>query len=78
MPVIFNRIMNDEAFKTFIAQKLMHNVFENINRQAEERSGNRTRHRETKSGYRLRLKAAQERREAKIISRTSASTSGLP
>ncbi|MGB8247258.1 MAG: type I restriction endonuclease [Chlorobium sp.] len=31
---IFNRIMNDEAFKTFIAQKLMHNVFENINRQA--------------------------------------------
>ncbi|MCX6178280.1 MAG: DEAD/DEAH box helicase family protein, partial [Chlorobiales bacterium] len=31
---IFNRIMNDEAFKTFIAQKLMHNVFEKINRQA--------------------------------------------
>ena len=34
MAVIFNRIMNDEAFKTFIARKLMHNVFENINRQA--------------------------------------------
>ena len=31
---IFNRIMNDEAFKNFIAQKLMHNVFEKINRQA--------------------------------------------
>ena len=29
---IFNRIMNDEAFKTFIAQKLMLNVFENIKR----------------------------------------------
>jgi type I restriction enzyme, R subunit len=28
---IFNRIMNDEAFKSFIAQKLMHNVFEKIN-----------------------------------------------
>lgn len=27
MPVIFNRIMNEEAFKTFIAQKLMHNDF---------------------------------------------------
>jgi len=26
--------MNDEAFKSFIAQKLMHNVFEKINRQA--------------------------------------------
>ena len=31
---IFNRIMNDEAFKNFIAQKLMYNVFEKINRQA--------------------------------------------
>ncbi|NTW69269.1 MAG: type I restriction endonuclease subunit R [Chlorobiaceae bacterium] len=31
---IFNRIMNDEAFKTFIAQKLMHNVFDKITRQA--------------------------------------------
>jgi|GEM_PF-5634386 len=31
---VFNRIMNDEAFKMFIAQKLMHNVFENVNRQA--------------------------------------------
>ena len=29
---IFNRIMNDEAFKSFIAQKLMHQVFDNINR----------------------------------------------
>lgn len=31
---IFNRIMNDEAFKSFIAQKLMHQVFDNINRAA--------------------------------------------
>jgi len=31
---IFNRIMNDEAFKSFIAQKLMHQVFEKITRQA--------------------------------------------
>jgi len=31
---IFNRIMNDVAFKNFIAQKLMHTVFEKINRQA--------------------------------------------
>lgn len=29
---IFNRIINDEAFKTFIAQRLMHNVFNNLNR----------------------------------------------
>lgn len=33
---IFNRIMNDEAFKSFIAQKLMHNVFEKINRWTEQ------------------------------------------
>ena len=32
--VIFYRIMNDESFKSAIAQRLMQNVFENINRQA--------------------------------------------
>jgi len=31
---IFKRFMKYEIFKTFIAKKLMHNVFENINRQA--------------------------------------------
>jgi type I restriction enzyme, R subunit len=31
---IFNRIMNDETFKSFITQKLMHQVFDNINRAA--------------------------------------------
>ena len=31
---IFNRIMNDEAFKSFIAQRLMHNVFNNLKKEA--------------------------------------------
>ena len=30
---IFNRIMNDEAFKLFISKYLMQNVFDEINRQ---------------------------------------------
>lgn len=30
---IFNRIMNDEAFKAFITWYLMQNVFAEINRQ---------------------------------------------
>ena len=31
---IFNRIMNDDAFKSFIAQRLMLNVFKNLNQEA--------------------------------------------